>query len=116
MKLSKLEVIDITEGQSQQCVETGDVVFMHYTGKLLENGKQFDSSHSRNQPFQCQIGVGQVIKGWDEGVIGMKVGGKRTLNIPSEMGYGSSGAGVDIPPNADLTFDVELLQAYRPLK
>ena len=115
MKIKELEVIDITVGQSQQSVEAGDIVIMHYTGKLLENGKQFDSSIGR-QPFQCQIGVNRVIKGWDLGVVGMKIGGKRTLNIPSEMGYGSSGAGADIPPNADLTFDVELLQALRPLK
>ena len=115
-KLEKLEVIDTVVGQSNQGVEAGDIVIMHYTGKLLENGKQFDSSHSRNQPFQCQISVGQVIKGWDAGIIGMKIGGKRTLNIPSEMGYGSRGAGESIPPNADLTFDVELLNAFRPLR
>jgi len=115
-KLNDLEVIDTVVGTTEQSIEVGDVVFMHYTGKLLENGKEFDSSHTRNQPFQCQIGVGQVIKGWDSGIIGMKIGGKRTLNIPSEMGYGNRGAGDSIPPNSDLTFDVELLHALRPLK
>ena len=115
-KLTMLEVIDITEGGSQQSVEKGDLVVMHYVGKLLENGKEFDNSHKRSQPFQCQIGIGQVIPGWDEGILGMKIGGKRTLNIPSEMAYGSNGAGADIPPNADLTFEVELLMALRPFK
>jgi peptidylprolyl isomerase len=81
---------------------------VHYTGRLT-NGKVFDSSHKRNQPFKFQIGIEQVIKGWDEGVATMKVGGKRTLIIPSELGYGSSGAGDDIPANAVLEFDVELL-------
>jgi len=114
--IDKLEIVDVAEGHGTQSVEKGDHVVIHYTGSLLENGKVFDSSHGRNQPFQCLIGVGQVIRGWDEGVIGMKIGGKRTLNIPAEMGYGSRGAGTDIPPNADLKFEVELLHAFRPLK
>lgn len=99
--------------ESAQEAKKGDYVTVHYTGWLDENGQQgqkFDSSVDRNQPFQFHLGLGQVIKGWDEGVQGMKVGEKRRLVIPASLGYGSRGAGSIIPGNATLIFDVELLK------
>lgn len=104
---SGLQYIDEVVGEGDSPME-GEMVTVHYTGKLT-NDKIFDSSVKRNEPFSFVIGVGQVIKGWDEGVITMKPGGKRTLIIPPELGYGSRGAGGVIPPNATLIFDVELL-------
>ena len=105
---SGLQYVDITEGTGAM-PQAGQRVTVHYTG-TLEDGTKFDSSRDRGRPFTFQIGVGQVIKGWDEGVSTMRVGGQRKLVIPAELGYGSRGAGGVIPPNATLIFDVELLR------
>ncbi len=104
---SGLQYIELEEGTGAT-PERGQTVVVHYTG-TLEDGTKFDSSRDRNSPFEFKIGIGQVIKGWDEGLSTMKVGGRRQLIIPSELGYGSRGAGGVIPPNATLLFDVELL-------
>lgn len=104
---SGLKYTDLVVGAGDVAV-SGKTVSVHYTG-WLENGKKFDSSVDRGQPFSFPLGAGRVIKGWDEGVQGMKVGGKRKLTIPSDLGYGSRGAGGVIPANATLIFDVELL-------
>jgi len=103
----ELNVQDLEIGDGVE-IQAGDTASMHYTG-WLENNTKFDSSLDRNQPFEFVLGAGQVIKGWDEGVVGMKVGGKRKLTIPSDMGYGARGAGGVIPPNATLIFEIELL-------
>jgi len=108
---SGLQITDTVVGTGAT-PKTGQTCVMHYTGWLYENGqkgKKFDSSVDRGQPFEFPIGTQRVIKGWDEGVATMKVGGKRTLIIPAELGYGARGAGGVIPPNATLIFDVELL-------
>jgi FKBP-type peptidyl-prolyl cis-trans isomerase len=104
---SGLRYLDQTVGTGEVAV-AGKTVTVHYTG-WLESGTKFDSSVDRGQPFSFPLGAGRVIKGWDEGVEGMKVGGKRKLTIPSSLGYGARGAGGVIPPNATLIFDVELL-------
>jgi len=108
---SGLQIADTKVGTGAQ-PQTGQTCIMHYTGWLYDNGTKgakFDSSLDRGEPFEFAIGQGQVIKGWDEGVATMKVGGKRTLIIPPQLGYGARGAGGVIPPNATLIFDVELL-------
>jgi FKBP-type peptidyl-prolyl cis-trans isomerase FkpA len=97
----------LADGQGEEAT-AGKTVSVHYTG-WLPNGEKFDSSRDRNQPFEFSLGAGQVIAGWDEGVAGMKVGGRRKLVIPPDLAYGTAGAPPDIPPGATLVFDVELL-------
>lgn len=106
-KNEELKIEDIKTGKGTE-VKDGDTVVLHYTG-WLENGTKFDSSHDREEPFETKIGVGYVIKGWDMGLIGMKVGGKRKLTIPHELGYGKYGVDPVIPGFATLIFEIELL-------
>jgi len=109
-----LQKIDVKQGTGAEA-QSGKTVVVHYTGWLYDpaqpgnKGAKFDSSRDRSDPFSFPLGAGRVIRGWDEGVAGMKVGGQRTLIIPPDMGYGARGAGGVIPPNATLIFDVELL-------
>jgi FKBP-type peptidyl-prolyl cis-trans isomerase FkpA len=105
---AKLEVEDVVAGSGRQA-NTGDTVHVQYTGTLT-NGKKFDSSYDHGgDPFKFTLGKGEVIKGWDQGVVGMKVGGKRRLRIPSDLGYGEKGSPPNIPAGAGLVFDVELV-------
>ena len=112
--ITSLQITDATVGNGAVAGK-GNEVTVHYTGWLYDpkaadkHGQKFDSSRDRNEPFSFTLGARRVIAGWDMGVAGMKVGGKRTLVIPSDLGYGSRGAGSAIPPNATLVFDVELL-------
>jgi FKBP-type peptidyl-prolyl cis-trans isomerase len=104
---TKLEIVDEVVGTGAE-VKSGDKVSVHYTGTLM-GGKKFDSSRDKGTPFEFEVGKGNVIKGWDEGILGMKVGGKRKLTIPSDLGYGKAGSPPNIPPDAGLKFDIELL-------
>jgi FKBP-type peptidyl-prolyl cis-trans isomerase len=104
---AKLEIEDVVVGQGAEA-KVGDAVRVDYVGKL-ENGTVFDSSIERKTPFAFILGEGKVIKGWEQGVVGMKVGGKRKLTIPPQLGYGAAGSPPNIPPNATLYFDIELL-------
>ena len=107
---SGLQYADLVVGKGREA-HAGEKATVHYTGTLVD-GTKFDSSKDRNQPFSFPLGAGRVIKGWDEGVEGMKVGGTRKLVIPSDLGYGARGAGSSIPPNATLIFIVELLDLH----
>ncbi|MEW6733783.1 MAG: FKBP-type peptidyl-prolyl cis-trans isomerase [Acidobacteriota bacterium] len=104
---SGLKYIDLAVGEGEEAV-TGRRLTVHYLGTLVD-GKKFDSSYDRNRPYEFILGEGAVIKGWEEGFTGMRVGGKRKLIIPPQLGYGATGAGNIIPPNATLIFEVELL-------
>ena len=106
--VTELKITDIKEGNGASAV-SGKTLTVNYRGALT-SGTQFDSSYDRGQPFVFKLGVGGVIQGWDKGVVGMKVGGKRKLVIPPDLGYGSRGAGASIPPNATLVFEIELLK------
>ena len=109
---SGLEIEDLECGDGAEA-KSGDSVKVHYTG-TLEDGTKFDSSLDRGEPFNFQLGGGMVIKGWDEGIVGMKEGGKRKLTIPSDLGYGDQGFPPDIPPGATLIFEVELVEVGGP--
>ena len=109
VKLEKLEILTNQPGSGKEA-KNGDTVLVHYEGKLLSDGSVFDSSYSRGKEFSFVLGQGRVIKGWEQGVLGMKEGEIRILKIPSDLAYGSRGAGGVIPPDADLEFKVELIE------
>ena len=104
----ELQIIELVEGDGKAAVK-GALITTQYTGWLAD-GSEFDSSWSRGKPFQCVIGTGRVIKGWDIGLMGMRVGGKRRLFVPAQLGYGERQVGAHIPPNSDLHFEIELLE------
>jgi peptidylprolyl isomerase len=104
----ELRIEDLHVGDGKAAVK-GALITTHYRG-WLQDGTEFDSSHSRGKPFQCVIGTGRVIKGWDQGIIGMQVGGKRRLFVPAHLAYGERQMGAHITPNSDLTFEIELLE------
>ena len=106
--MTELQVTDIEIGDGKEAVK-GALITTQYRG-FLQNGTQFDSSHDKGKAFQCVIGTGRVIKGWDQGLMGMKVGGKRKLFVPAHLAYGDRGMGKIIPPNSDLSFEIELLE------
>ncbi|ORC21977.1 peptidylprolyl isomerase [Rothia nasimurium] len=108
----ELVIIDEIEGAGES-VEAGDTVSAHYVGVAFSTGEEFDSSWGRGEPLRFQVGVGMVIRGWDEGLLGMKVGGRRRLEIPSELAYGSRGAGAAIGPNESLIFVVDLVDVTK---
>ena len=105
--MSGLVIEDIVVGEGEEA-KSGQYVTVHYTGYLLDNGSKFDSSKDRNQPFAFPLGAGHVIKGWDQGIMGMKVGGKRKLIVPSHLAYGERKMGNIIPANSNLIFEIEL--------
>ena len=107
-KLNELKIEDLKVGTGTE-VKDGDLAVVHYTGWLLD-GTKFDSSHDRDEPFEVRVGGGYVIRGWDMGILGMKIGGKRKLTIPSELAYGRYGVDPDIPGDATLLFEIELLK------
>lgn len=106
--MTELEVVDLVIGEGKEAVK-GALITTQYRG-FLQDGTQFDSSYDRGQAFQCVIGTGRVIKGWDQGLMGMKVGGKRKLFVPAHLAYGERQIGAHIKPNSDLTFEIELLE------
>ena len=106
--MTELEVIDLQVGEGKEAVK-GALITTQYRG-FLQDGTLFDSSYDRGQAFQCVIGTGRVIKGWDQGIMGMKVGGKRKLLVPAHLAYGERQVGAHIKPNSDLTFEIELLE------
>lgn len=106
--INELQIEDIQVGTGKEAVK-GALITTHYHGQL-EDGTTFDSSHERGQPFQCVIGTGRVIKGWDQGLMGMKVGGKRKLHVPAHLAYGERQIGAHIKPNSNLIFEIELLE------